>query len=476
MRIIKVLTNKDAKHFNKEAPKYEVVIAGFFMVNCPACDAFKPEWNNFVKSCEHKDEPRVLIAEVDSNHASNVDFDTSALEGFPTVYRDVKRDHGVEEFKRERSAKALHHFLKEAIAAKKKAHKREHMHGGKRRKTRKKKKRKTLKKKGGNGKQNKKTRKKRHGNRLVKGLVGALALSSTLGSAAPTKSVIRGLGSVPTASINFAPQSSSAMALASPPTNYDFNQSSLTFSGPGGYTPNPTFETAPFTFPKANTSTTISAVSPGMNLNPNKNYSITVKSIHNPSFGPVGSIDPLTHHTLEVQEVNTNNKLVGNPAHVGYYAKATPSSVAKYNKKHPGRPKLNAHDMGSIMSPTGVPGHFQTPDAIVESGVTRGQTLKTVGKPKIISGKIFNQEIGKSVNLNTRGSYSAPQGAIKGFLQNVAGNEAANKVCGAGNCRTEAADVMSRFDASGGKRKRRKKKERRKSRKKIKKRRTKKRK
>ena len=53
MRIIKVLTNKDAKHFNKEAPKYEVVIAGFFMVNCPACDAFKPEWNNFVKSCEH---------------------------------------------------------------------------------------------------------------------------------------------------------------------------------------------------------------------------------------------------------------------------------------------------------------------------------------------------------------------------------------------------------------------------------------
>ncbi len=476
MRIIKVLTNKDAKHFNKEAPKYEVVIAGFFMVNCPACDAFKPEWNNFVKSCENKEEPHVLIAEVDSNHAANVNFDTSALEGFPTVYRDVKTDDGVEEFKKERSAKALHHFLKEAIAAKKKAHKREHMHGGKRRKTRKKKKRKTIKKKGGNGKQKKKTR-KRHGNRLVKGLVGALALS-TLGSAAPTKPVIRGLGSVPTASINSAPQSSSAMALASPHTNYDFNQSSLTFSGPGGYTPNPTFETAPFTFPEANTSTAISAVSPGMNLNPNKNYSITVKSIHNPSFGPVGSIDPLTHHTLEVQEVNTNNKLVGNPAHVGYYAKATPSSVAKYNKKHPGRPKLNAHDMGSIMSPTGVPGHFQTPDAIVESGAARGQTLKTVGKPKIISGEKFNQEIGKSVNLNTRGSYSAPQGAIKGFLQNVAGNEAANKVCGAGNCRTEAADVMSRFDASGGKRRRKNKRKTRKhkSRKKRKTRRRKKRK
>ena len=148
MRIIKVLTNKDAKHFNKEAPKYEVVIAGFFMVNCPACDAFKPEWNNFVKSCENKEEPRVLIAEVDSNHAANVDFDTSALEGFPTVYRDVKTEDGVEEFKKERSAKALHHFLKEAIAAKKKAHKREHMHGGKRKRKRKRKtKRKTKKRK-----------------------------------------------------------------------------------------------------------------------------------------------------------------------------------------------------------------------------------------------------------------------------------------------------------------------------------------
>ncbi len=148
MRIIKVLTNKDAKHFNKEAPKYEVVIAGFFMVNCPACDAFKPEWNNFVKSCENKEEPHVLIAEVDSNHAANVNFDTSALEGFPTVYRDVKTDDGVEEFKKERSAKALHHFLKEAIAAKKKAHKREHMHGGKKKRKRKRKtKRKTKKRK-----------------------------------------------------------------------------------------------------------------------------------------------------------------------------------------------------------------------------------------------------------------------------------------------------------------------------------------
>ena len=51
----------------------------------------------------------------------------------------------------------------------------------------------------------------------------------------------------------------------------------------------------------------------------------------------------------------------------------TPKSVAKYNAKHPGRPKLNAPDIGSIMNPTGVPGHFPTPDAIVESGLSRGQ-------------------------------------------------------------------------------------------------------
>ena len=159
MRIIKVLTNKDAKHFNKEAPKYEVVIAGFFMVNCPACDAFKPEWNKFVESCHHKDEPRVLIAEVDSNHAANVDFDTSALEGFPTVYRDVKNREGVEEFKKERSAKALHHFLKEAIAAKKKAHLRKQMQGGRKKKRKSRKnKRKTKRRK---SRKNKKTRRRK---------------------------------------------------------------------------------------------------------------------------------------------------------------------------------------------------------------------------------------------------------------------------------------------------------------------------
>ena len=65
------------------------------MVKCPACEAFKPEWEKFVDSCKSEGDPKVLIAEIDSNQASRVNFDTSALEGFPTVYRDVKGEEGV---------------------------------------------------------------------------------------------------------------------------------------------------------------------------------------------------------------------------------------------------------------------------------------------------------------------------------------------------------------------------------------------
>ena len=113
MRIIKILTDKDAKGFNRVAPKHEIVMAGFFMVNCPACEAFKPEWKKFVNSCESEGDPNVLIAEIDSNQAGRVNFDTSALEGFPTVYRDAKGEEGVVEFKHERTKKALRRFLKE---------------------------------------------------------------------------------------------------------------------------------------------------------------------------------------------------------------------------------------------------------------------------------------------------------------------------------------------------------------------------
>jgi hypothetical protein len=118
MRIIKILTDKDAKGFNRAAPKHEIVMAGFFMVDCPACEAFKPEWEKFVNSCESEGDSSVLIAEIDSDQAGKVNFDTSTLEGFPTVYRDVKGEEGVVEFKHERTKKALRRFLKEAMAAK----------------------------------------------------------------------------------------------------------------------------------------------------------------------------------------------------------------------------------------------------------------------------------------------------------------------------------------------------------------------
>ena len=107
MRIIKILTDKDVKDFNRAAPKHEIVMAGFFMVDCPACEAFKPEWDKFVDSCESQEDPKVLIAEIDSDQASRVNFDTSTLEGFPTVYRDVKGEEGVVEFKHERTKKAF---------------------------------------------------------------------------------------------------------------------------------------------------------------------------------------------------------------------------------------------------------------------------------------------------------------------------------------------------------------------------------
>ena len=126
MKIIKILTDKDVKGFNRAAPKHEIVMAGFFMVNCPACEAFKPEWDGFVKSCKHQEEreegPKILIAEIDSDQAGKVNFDTSTLEGFPTVYRDVKGEEGVVEFKKERTKKALHRFLKEAMGAKRTHH------------------------------------------------------------------------------------------------------------------------------------------------------------------------------------------------------------------------------------------------------------------------------------------------------------------------------------------------------------------
>ena len=151
MTIIKILTDKDVIDFNKAAPKHEIVMAGFFMVNCPACEAFKPEWNKFVNSCESEGDPNVLIAEVDSNQASRVNFDTSALEGFPMVFKKAKGEKNAVEFKHERTKKALHRFLKEAMAAK---------GGGKKRKTRRRK-RKTKRRKRKTKRRKRKTKRRR---------------------------------------------------------------------------------------------------------------------------------------------------------------------------------------------------------------------------------------------------------------------------------------------------------------------------
>ena len=136
--------------------KKSICIIGGGFYGCYIAKKIKENFKNIKIEIYEKNTD--LIAEVDSNQTSNVDFDTSTLEGFPTVYRDVKSIEGVEEFQKERSVKALHHFLKEAIAAKKKAHVRKDMHGGKRRKT---KRRKTQKRRKSKRKKRKTRRRKK---------------------------------------------------------------------------------------------------------------------------------------------------------------------------------------------------------------------------------------------------------------------------------------------------------------------------
>jgi len=117
MKIIKIISDDKVKEFNTEAPKHEVVIAGFFMVGCPACNEFKPEWDEFIRrSAKNKNgSSTILIAEIDSNHASKVDFDTSTLEGFPSVFINKKGEKGLRDFERPRKAAFLEKFLDDAI-------------------------------------------------------------------------------------------------------------------------------------------------------------------------------------------------------------------------------------------------------------------------------------------------------------------------------------------------------------------------
>ena len=243
--------------------------------------------------------------------------------------------------------------------------------------------------------------------------------------------------------------------------DYSWNADN-TFSGDGTFTPIPSFETQPYNFPDANTTTVKPPM--GMNLDPDKNCSVTVKSIANPTFPGVGSYEPFTHHTLEVQEVNQNNELLGTPGYVGYYAKATPESIQQYQSR-PGKAdrfKLNDNSLSGLMNPVGSPGHWQTPDAIVESGLAarNPSEMKTVGTPKIVSGEKFNKHLGSHVNLDVQDKYSAPTGFIKEGLQKIVGTKTANSVCGIGNCRSEAYDMMDKF---GGRKSRRRKSRRRKS-------------
>ncbi len=113
MKVIKVLTDDDVKNFNSEAAKHEVIMAGFFMEGCPHCVNFKPEWEKFVKQCESEDELDVLIAEVDSNQAKKIDFDTSNLNGFPAVLLNKKGE--IKTFEDKRDSKSLRKFLKMAM-------------------------------------------------------------------------------------------------------------------------------------------------------------------------------------------------------------------------------------------------------------------------------------------------------------------------------------------------------------------------
>jgi hypothetical protein len=168
MTIIKIITDDDVNKFNRIAPKHEVVMAGFFMVGCPACKQFKPEWETFLKDAEEEEDSNVLIAEVDSNQTSKVDFDTSTLEGFPSVFIKHKKNEDVDEFKDSRTSDSLKNFLKMAVNASKKTR------GGRKRRRKKKKTRragfskkrrrggrKTVKRRGGK----RKTRVKRKGDK-----------------------------------------------------------------------------------------------------------------------------------------------------------------------------------------------------------------------------------------------------------------------------------------------------------------------
>jgi len=128
MPILKIINQNDVDTFNRKQSQYETVVAGFFMVHCPACEAFKPEWKKFVKYCDENKNDKVLVAEVPHNFTHEVNFDTSQLDGFPTVFGKNKDDKTPKMFKGDRTQDSLKKFLKMLVE------KNKHQKGGKKNK------------------------------------------------------------------------------------------------------------------------------------------------------------------------------------------------------------------------------------------------------------------------------------------------------------------------------------------------------
>jgi len=134
MKVIIIEDHNDVNEFNHEMQLfnnkkdsfYDAVMAGFFMENCPACEGFKPEWDKFENYCSSKKtQPNVLVAKVPHHLAANLDFDTSKLNGFPTVLGQNKqmiKKKRVKMFDGERSMKSLKSFLNSLVHKKNRRH------------------------------------------------------------------------------------------------------------------------------------------------------------------------------------------------------------------------------------------------------------------------------------------------------------------------------------------------------------------
>lgn len=282
-------------------------------------------------------------------------------------------------------------------------------------------------------KKSKKTRKKTAGTRFKKFLATTLALTS--GAAAAQ-----------------SPFFSSALT-------HSFDPTTNTFAGPEGFTRIPNVENNPYNFPTADTSLAPAGVQAGMFL-PDGQYKVTHMGIHNPSLGSLGDVEPLQHHTLQVEKLDDEGNPTGDKSHIGYYAGLDDEGeIAKYQKRHPDRPKLNDPRMGTLLK--GGPGKWIS-DPIVEYGLGKGKKLKPLGKSITVSNEVFNDVIGHKVNIGNEGTYSAPGGVVKGALETVFASEKTKEMCDMGNCQTEAAKVMKNLKkaqhaqpSAGGKKKKR---------------------